>query len=70
MAQPAHIEIAVDTTSARQRIKRIISEAQEANRELARLEERLAEFEQRYADAVQAAFRIEVETLTKEKPHD
>lgn len=65
MAQSAHIEIKVDVTEARRSIKRALTQVQEANRELAKLEDRLAEYERRYAEVVRAAYRIEVETPTK-----
>lgn len=62
MAQPARIEIEVDVTEARRRVKRVIAEAQEANRELAKLEEHLAAIEAHYAEVVRNAYRIKIET--------
>lgn len=51
MAQPgtAHIEVVVDATAARKAVKRILRDAQEANRLLAVLEDRCRELEERLA---------------------
>lgn len=60
MAQPQHIEIAADIVPSRARVKRIIREADELNRELARLQARLEDAEARYAEVLRVAYRIDV----------
>lgn len=45
----AHIHVETDVQPARRLVKRAIGDLQEANRELARLEERVQELEERLA---------------------
>lgn len=60
MAQPKPItlRVALDVADVRRKIKRVLAETQEANRELARLEERL---ERLRLELAESGIRLEVE---------
>jgi hypothetical protein len=61
MAQPQHIDLTSDLDSSRVRVRRILREMEELNRELARVQERLETAERRHAEVVEAAYGIHIE---------